>query len=108
MREDLKEELGRINSGESTGGKTPRKGADKGKGDRAAARPEDTKDFFELVYECIHTKQNFLNIVSLNSRNPIEPDIDLAILQALLKGNWSRRASGSRIDAPLLFSNIGQ
>lgn len=107
MREDLTEELGGI-SGESSGAKTPRKGGDKGKGDRAAARPADTADYFELVYECIHTRQNFLNIVSLNSRNPIEPDIDLAILQALLKGRRSGKASESRVDSPLLFSNIGQ
>ena len=29
---------------------------------------------------------NFLNVISLNSRNPVEPDIDLPILQALLNG----------------------
>jgi hypothetical protein len=27
-----------------------------------------------------------LNVISLNSRNPVEPDIDLVILQALLYG----------------------
>jgi hypothetical protein len=47
---------------------------------------DDTNDYFELVYECIHTRINFLNIVSLNAQSPVEPDIDLAILHALLKG----------------------
>ncbi len=47
---------------------------------------DDTTDYFELVYQCIHTRINFLNIVSLNAQSPVEPDIDLAILHALLKG----------------------
>jgi len=46
-------------------------------------------DYFELVYECIDTRINFLNIVSLNARSPVEPDIDLAILRALLNGKKS-------------------
>ena len=46
----------------------------------------DNTDYFELVYECIDTRKIFLNIVSLTARNPVEPDIDLAILQALLNG----------------------
>jgi hypothetical protein len=50
------------------------------------ARDDDTTDYFELVYECIHTRTIFLNVISLNSRNPVEPDIDLVILHALLKG----------------------
>jgi hypothetical protein len=54
----------------------------------------DKTDYFELVYECIHTRNNFLNVISLNSRNPVEPDIDLVILQALLtatSGNDSNK-----------------
>lgn len=54
--------------------------------DNAKTRAVDKTDYFELVYECIHTRNNFLNIISLNSRNPVEPDIDLVILQALLIG----------------------
>ncbi len=49
-------------------------------------RTTDATDYFELVYECINTRINFLNVVSLNSRSNAEPDIDLAILQALLNG----------------------
>ncbi len=54
-------------------------------------RVVDTTDYFELVYECIHTRPNFLNIISLNSRNPVEPDIDLVILQALLNGKKKQK-----------------
>ncbi|CAF1410497.1 unnamed protein product, partial [Rotaria sordida] len=54
----------------------------------------DEPDYFELVYECIHTHKTFLNIISLNSRNPIEPDIDLVILQALL--NATSRSDNSK------------
>jgi hypothetical protein len=49
-------------------------------------RTTDATDYFELVYECINTRINFLNVISLNSRSNAEPDIDLAILQALLNG----------------------
>ncbi|CAF1439584.1 unnamed protein product [Rotaria sp. Silwood1] len=45
----------------------------------------DSPDYFALVYECITTRRKFLNIVSLNSQSPVEPDIDLAILRALLR-----------------------
>ena len=45
-----------------------------------------TIDYFELIYECIDKREKFLNIVSLDSRTSSEPDIDLAILQALLRG----------------------
>jgi hypothetical protein len=58
-------------------------------------RVVDTTDYFELVYECIHTRPNFLNIISLNSRNPVEPDIDLVILQALLNGKKSKKLISS-------------
>ncbi|UJR33550.1 hypothetical protein I4U23_020992 [Adineta vaga] len=86
LREELKEELQAISgtgdTSTSVGGKTPRKSSatttDKN------ARVVDSTDYFELVYECIHTRRRFLNIISLNSRNPVEPDIDLVILQALL------------------------
>ncbi|CAF1106758.1 unnamed protein product, partial [Didymodactylos carnosus] len=40
--------------------------------------------YFELIYECVDQRFQFLNIISLNLRSPREPDIDLAILQALL------------------------
>ncbi|CAF4909804.1 unnamed protein product, partial [Rotaria sp. Silwood2] len=41
-------------------------------------------DSFELVYECLHKRRNFLNIINLNSRDSIELDFDLIILKALL------------------------
>jgi hypothetical protein len=86
LREDLKGEVRGISgAGDAAGdGKTARKNTlTKGE---TKPRPVDTTDYFELVYECIHTRTHFLNIVSLNSRSPVEPDIDLAILQALLNG----------------------
>jgi hypothetical protein len=43
-------------------------------------------DYFRLIYECIETHQTFLNFVNLKTRNQVEPDIDLAILKALLVG----------------------
>jgi hypothetical protein len=86
LREELKEELGAI-SGDTApnAGKAPRKTVPNA-ADNAKTRAVDKTDYFELVYECIHTRNNFLNIISLNSRNPVEPDIDLVILQALLIG----------------------
>ena len=62
LREDLKEELIQVQGS------------------------ADKFDCFESVYECIHTRMHLLNIISFNSRGPVEPDIDLAILQALLNG----------------------
>ncbi|CAF0905041.1 unnamed protein product [Rotaria sordida] len=73
LREELKEELGAI----SNSNERPST-ADIG------TRSIDRTDYFELVYECIHTRRNFLNVISLSSRQSVEPDIDLVILQALL------------------------
>ena len=75
LREDLKDELLSINGPVDTPITTNHHGYH-----------TDEKDNFELVYECIHTRRNFLNIISFSSRHLVEPDIDLAILQALLKG----------------------
>ncbi len=47
----------------------------------------DEIDYFELIYECIEKRNLFLNFIDLKVHNHIEPDIDLAILQALLNGN---------------------
>lgn len=83
LREELKVELLKISGvgdvSDGNVGKTLRKNDKK-------PRAVDETDYFELVYECINTRINFLNVVSLNSRSPAEPDIDLAILHALLKG----------------------
>ncbi|CAM4879980.1 unnamed protein product [Rotaria socialis] len=52
-------------------------------------RESVTVDYFELVYECVVTRRNFLSVVSLNPRDPVEPDIDVAILKALLNATSS-------------------
>ncbi len=84
LREELKVELREISgAGDGNNSKAPRKIGKK-------ERPSDTTDYFQLVYECINTRINFLNVVSLDSRNPVEPDIDLAILHALLNGKDNR------------------
>ncbi len=83
LREELTHELLGISGAGDTNGKAPRKSGKK-------ERPSDTTDYFQLVYECITTRINFLNVVSLNPRNPVEPDIDLAILHALLNGKMNR------------------
>jgi len=94
LREELKDELraisGAVEPSAAAGAKPPRKSiADK------KPRDADTTDYFELVYECLQTRRNFLNIISLNSRNPVEPDIDLVILQALLNGKKSKKLISS-------------
>jgi hypothetical protein len=109
LREELKHELRAI----SGAGDTAPTSADKpgrknpaGKGD-ASARVVDTTDYFELVFECIDTRTNFLNVISLNSRSPVEPDIDLVILQALLNGKPTVRICWeSSIEPLVLFSNV--
>jgi hypothetical protein len=47
----------------------------------------DRTDYFELIYECIETRNIFLNFIDLKIHNDIEPDIDQTILQALLNSN---------------------
>lgn len=87
LREELTDELREISGDTST--PTAAKAARKPPGapaDSGKTRSVDKTDYFELVYECVHTRTNFLNVISLNSRNPVEPDIDLVILQALLNG----------------------
>lgn len=87
LREELADELREI--GGDTSAPTAAKAARKPPGpttEPGKTRAVDKTDYFELVYECVHTRTNFLNVISLNSRNPVEPDIDLVILQALLNG----------------------
>ena len=49
-------------------------------------RVVDATDYFELVYECVYQRSNFLNVISLDPDDLVEPDIDLAIFKALLNG----------------------
>jgi len=92
LRDELREEINEI----SGAGDAPR--ASLARATRRSVLPTsekkpratDTTDYFELVYECIDTRINFLNVVSLNSRSPVDPDIDLAILQALLNGEKTK------------------
>ncbi|CAF2960103.1 unnamed protein product [Rotaria sp. Silwood2] len=86
LREDLKDELLSINGSADTHVTT----------DHHEHRTDD-KDNFDLVYECIHTRRNFLNIISLSSRHLVEPDIDLAILQALLKATSDKKGCETTI-----------
>lgn len=72
LREELNEDLSAFTGDGNT--------------QKAGGRSADTTDYFDLVFECVDKRMNFLNVISLNSRNPVEPDIDLAILQALLNG----------------------
>lgn len=78
LNEKLSEDLNEIYAAEDSG----KHGQSRPKTDTNAK----AKKCFELVYECIHTRHNFLNIIAFDPRNPIEPDIDLAILRALLNG----------------------
>jgi hypothetical protein len=46
-----------------------------------------TIDYFQLIYECVERHKIFLNFVDFKTRSQLEPDLDLAILQAILIGN---------------------
>lgn len=88
LREELKEDLRAISGGGDTvtpTGQKPSRQQDT-TSKNTTTQSADKIDHFELVFECIHTRPNFLNIISLSSSNSVEPDIDLVILQALLKG----------------------
>ncbi|CAF3539975.1 unnamed protein product [Rotaria socialis] len=84
LREDLKDELRKITGLNDSSTNV-----------EIHARADEIAEYYELVYACISTRRNFLNIISLNSRNPVEPDIDLVILQALLNAT-----SGSDMSKP--------
>ncbi|CAF4284592.1 unnamed protein product, partial [Rotaria sordida] len=86
LREDLKDELLSINGSVDIPA-TPDN----------HAHLTDNKDNFELVYECIYTRRNFLHIINLRSRHLVEPDIDLAILQALLKATSDKKGCEATI-----------
>ena len=89
LREELKNELLAISGGSNAANpdKSKRLQNDTAATTDRPTRSNDKVDYFELVYECVLTRTNFLNVISLNSRYPVEPDIDLVILQALLNGN---------------------
>ncbi|CAF1325866.1 unnamed protein product, partial [Rotaria sordida] len=42
-------------------------------------------DYFELIYECVETRNIYLNFLDLKIHNHVDVGVDLAILQALLK-----------------------
>ena len=98
LRQELKNEILEISgAGDGATGKGTRKNEKK-------PRATDETDYFELVYECIDKRINFLNVVSLDSRILVEPDIDLAILQALLRGDEQRGNFYSTKEILLHFS----
>jgi hypothetical protein len=95
LREDLKDELAAISGDTAAGGAG-------GKGNRkssAAGKASSAPDYFELVYQCVNTHMKFLNVISFHARSPVEPDIDLVILQALLNGELNARLRSTSSDA---------
>lgn len=42
---------------------------------------------FELMFKCISERFDLLHIITLDRKKPTEPEIDVAILRALLNGN---------------------
>lgn len=81
LSEKLREDLNDIYAAE-----------DSGKNNQSRPKTDTNakaKKCFELVYECVHTRHQFLNIITFDPRNPVEPDIDLAILRALLNGTMT-------------------
>ncbi|CAF3703303.1 unnamed protein product [Rotaria socialis] len=52
--------------------------------DESTRHESDSNDYFELIYECIKTRRKLLNVIRLNARNLVEPDMDIAILRAVL------------------------
>ncbi|CAF1157757.1 unnamed protein product [Rotaria sp. Silwood1] len=58
-------------------------------------------DSFELVYECLHKRRNFLNVINLNSRDSIELDFGLIILKALLNATSGSDTSKQNMQCKL-------
>lgn len=52
--------------------------------------PPDGTDFFELIYECVHTRNQYLNFIDLKGHRVDGGDVTFAILQALFKGTGER------------------
>ena len=52
--------------------------------------PDEGIDYFELIYECVEKRNIFLNFIDFNCHNLTGDDVDLAILQARLKGNRNK------------------
>ncbi|CAF1516340.1 unnamed protein product, partial [Adineta steineri] len=47
--------------------------------------PDHEIDYFELIYECVTTRNKYLNFIDFKVHSLIGDDINLAILQALIK-----------------------
>lgn len=54
------------------------------------SRENSITDYFQLIYECVEIHKVFLNFVDFKTHSQVEPDVDLAILQAILIGNEKR------------------
>lgn len=55
--------------------------------------PDDTVDFFEIIYECVSTRNICLNFLNFNKHHLTGNDVNSTLLQALLKSNTSTRSS---------------
>lgn len=90
LREDLRDKVTEISrAGDGADASNENKETKtKNSTDQTKQTQRTTIDYFELVYQCIEKRRNFLNVVRLNAHNPVEPDIDEAILKALLNGKY--------------------
>lgn len=55
--------------------------------------PDETVDFFDLIYECVSTRNICLNFLNFNIHSLTGNHVNSALLQALLKGNTHTHTS---------------
>lgn len=53
--------------------------------------PEECMDYFDLIYESVHTREISLNFLDFNLDDLSGNDINSIILQAFLRGNQRNR-----------------
>lgn len=64
---------------------------------------QNGKTEFELMFKCISERFDLLHIITVDVKNPTEPEIDVAILRALLKCE-RRKYESRKSNVFLIFS----
>jgi hypothetical protein len=91
LREELHKEIieicGIVDRGTTKNEKKPE--TTNGRPRRRSMVATNVNECFDWVYECVSTRSNYLNIVSMKMGVSGTPEIDRVILQALLNGKHS-------------------
>ena len=71
-------------------------------------QPDQCLDYFQLIYECVHTRNHCLNFLDFTLHTLTGDDVIFSILQSLFKGNpiHSFPPPPQSLSLPIVTSNV--